>query len=116
MEASEAGVSWGARLMWAMVCTFAIHAMEKGRAYLYALFMDRQADEHPILREVRASNRAAEWFWHLLQDFALLTKRVPATWKNLSSSHPFVRLAQGVTPALLVLDVPATLVLPAHLD
>jgi hypothetical protein len=102
--------------VWAMVCTFAIHAMEKGRAYLYALFMDRQADEHPILREVRASNRAAEWFWHLLQDFALLTKRVPATWKNLSSSHPFLRLVQGGTPAQLVLDVPATLLLPAHLD
>ena len=92
--------------------------MEKGRAFLYALFMDRQADEHPVLREVRASNRAAEWFWHLLQDFALLTTKVPATWKNLPSSHPFLRQNPGLggAPARLVLDVPANIRLPAHLD
>jgi len=101
-----------------MVCTAAVHAMEKGRAFLYALYKDSQADEHPVLREVRASNRATEWFWHLLQDFALLSGRVPATWKDVPSSHPFLRAAPGPHGALprLVIDVPASVRLPAHLD
>lgn len=116
--------------VWAMVCTIALHAMEKGRALLYALSNDSRPapDPHPTATSTtRAANRAVEWFRFFLQNVASLGD-IPKDWKNVTAGHPFLCSIQApdgnssgtqMHSCRLALNLPAgpnAVVLPDTLD
>jgi hypothetical protein len=83
--------------VWGLVCTAAIHAMEKGRSALWAMQVSSAPNPAPTTpTSRRAGNRAAAWLWHLLGEVASLGQ-VPTAWneRGIPPGHPFL----GLQPA-----------------
>ena len=100
---------------WSLICSFALHAMSRGHAYLYLLAKQGLTrDDSTRL----AADRAKAWVWHLLSDFASVG-RVPAAWREGASAAviPFFSYQPPKTAgpntvpskARLVVQVPAML-------
>lgn len=96
---------------WSVTCVLALHAMERGHAFLYP---NRTCAD----RVSRASSRAVAWLAHLLSDVAVGS--VPKSWQGLPPNQPFFRcITDDSSPSpssLLTFQMPASLaVLPAEL-
>ena len=97
---------------WSLTCALALHAMERGHAFLFP-----NRNHHD--RVSRASRRAVAWLSHLLSD-VVASGPVPKSWKGLPPNQPFFRCASDdsspFSSSRLVLKMPSSLaVLPADL-
>ena len=97
---------------WSVTCVLALHAMERGHAFLYP---NRTCAD----RVSRACSRAVAWLAHLLSDVAA-AGAVPKSWQGLPPNQPFFRfITDDSSPSPsshLTLQMPALLaLLPADL-